>query len=172
MPLGLVLWALMGALLVGAAPTPSRAPPNPAHYDQKQTGDYNIHVHLQDFQIIALLGGDPFSEEEFEYDYADFTIKPSTTTGAPTGAPLQTGTTTKPPLVEQGNSTAGQIKVQILDPLGIVPGEDVHSPLNGGLIGELSRCGPGPPGRPVAPPLATRPINKPLHNRTAFHCPL
>lgn len=25
-------------------------------YDQKQTGDYNIQLHLKDFQIIALLG--------------------------------------------------------------------------------------------------------------------
>lgn len=27
-------------------------------YDQKQTGDYNIQLHLKDFQIIALLGED------------------------------------------------------------------------------------------------------------------
>lgn len=27
-------------------------------YDQKQTGDYNIQLHLKDFQIVALLGED------------------------------------------------------------------------------------------------------------------
>lgn len=27
-------------------------------YDQKQTGDYNIQLHLKDFQIVALLGDD------------------------------------------------------------------------------------------------------------------
>lgn len=27
-------------------------------YDQKQTGDYNIQLHLKDFQVIALLGGE------------------------------------------------------------------------------------------------------------------
>lgn len=31
-------------------------------YDQKQTGDYNIQLHLKDFQIIALLGDDAFSD--------------------------------------------------------------------------------------------------------------
>lgn len=55
MPLSLVLWTL----LLWA--TPSKAAPPAAQYDQKQTGDYNIHLHLQDFQIIALLGGDPFA---------------------------------------------------------------------------------------------------------------
>lgn len=27
-------------------------------YDQKQTGDYNIQLHLKDFQIVALLSED------------------------------------------------------------------------------------------------------------------
>lgn len=27
-------------------------------YDQKQTGDYNIQLHLKDFQIVALIGDD------------------------------------------------------------------------------------------------------------------
>lgn len=30
-------------------------------YDQKQTGDYNIQLHLKDFQIVALLNDDTLS---------------------------------------------------------------------------------------------------------------
>ncbi|XP_018562691.1 uncharacterized protein LOC108904566 [Anoplophora glabripennis] len=48
-------------------------------YDQKQTGDYNIQLHLKDFQIIALLGDDYFGGDyDYNYDYSDFTLKPST----------------------------------------------------------------------------------------------
>lgn len=32
------------------------------HYDQKQTGDYNIRLSLKDFQIIALLGDDTIGD--------------------------------------------------------------------------------------------------------------
>lgn len=31
-----------------------------SQYDQKQTGDYNIQVHLKDFQIIAMVPDDSF----------------------------------------------------------------------------------------------------------------
>lgn len=31
-------------------------------YDQKQKGDYNVQVHLKDFQIIALVGDDPLGD--------------------------------------------------------------------------------------------------------------
>ncbi|KAG5867408.1 hypothetical protein JTB14_034389 [Gonioctena quinquepunctata] len=49
-------------------------------YDQKQTGDYNIQLHLKDFQIIAVLGDDSssFGDYDYNYDYSDFTVKPIT----------------------------------------------------------------------------------------------
>lgn len=34
-------------------------------YDQKQTGDYNIQLHLKDFQIIALLADDTIGGVSF-----------------------------------------------------------------------------------------------------------
>lgn len=37
---------------------PSSKNHHPTVYDQKQTGDYNIQLHLKDFQIIALLPGE------------------------------------------------------------------------------------------------------------------
>lgn len=40
--------------LVSCAPKSDRF----TTYDQKQTGDYNIQLHLKDFQIVALLGED------------------------------------------------------------------------------------------------------------------
>lgn len=42
---------------VGSAPSSKNASPQTI-LDQKQTGDYNIQLHLKDFQIIALLAGD------------------------------------------------------------------------------------------------------------------
>lgn len=33
----------------------SRTKSSSPTYDQKQTGDYNIQLHLKDFQVVALL---------------------------------------------------------------------------------------------------------------------
>lgn len=68
-------------------------------YDQKQTGDYNIQLHLKDFQIIALLGDDVLGDYDYNYDYADFTIKPSSppsisTTPKPKPTPITSSTST------------------------------------------------------------------------------
>ncbi|CAG9864045.1 unnamed protein product [Phyllotreta striolata] len=54
--------------------------PTQTYFDQKQTGDYNIQLHLKDFQIIALVGDDSASlgDYDYSYDYSDFTIKPAT----------------------------------------------------------------------------------------------
>ncbi|XP_003696689.2 uncharacterized protein LOC100866314 [Apis florea] len=48
-------------------------------YDQRQTGDLNVQVHLKDVQVLALLDSemlDDYTEYDYFYDYADFTIKP------------------------------------------------------------------------------------------------
>ncbi|XP_072388347.1 uncharacterized protein [Diabrotica undecimpunctata] len=56
-------------------------------YDQQQKGDYNIQLHLKDFQIIAVLGDDvSLGDYDYTYDYSDFTVKPSSQ--KPTEAPL------------------------------------------------------------------------------------
>ncbi|CAL7949576.1 unnamed protein product [Xylocopa violacea] len=60
-------------------------------YDQRQTGELNVQVHLKDVQVLALLDTellDDYTEYDYFYDYADFTLKPidkpttSTTTNA------------------------------------------------------------------------------------------
>nr|XP_034192764.1 uncharacterized protein LOC117610013 [Osmia lignaria] len=51
----------------------------PATYDQRQTGDLNVQVHLKDVQVLALLDSellDDYTEYDYFYDYADFTVKP------------------------------------------------------------------------------------------------
>lgn len=51
----------------------------PATYDQRQTGDLNVQVHLKDVQVLALLDSevlDDYTEYDYFYDYADFTLKP------------------------------------------------------------------------------------------------
>lgn len=92
-------------------------------YDQKQTGDYNIQLHLKDFQIIALLGDDTsvsgplllckyffkveicFQDyEDYSYDYADFTVKPSSTSKPSTTT--SSSTTLAPPSTTSSSSTS------------------------------------------------------------------
>ncbi|XP_076166397.1 uncharacterized protein LOC143146203 isoform X2 [Ptiloglossa arizonensis] len=51
----------------------------PTSYDQRQTGDLNVQVHLKDVQVLALLDTellDDYTEYDYFYDYADFTVKP------------------------------------------------------------------------------------------------
>ncbi|XP_018336866.1 cell wall protein RBR3 [Agrilus planipennis] len=56
-------------------------------FDQKQTGEYNIQLHLKDFNVIAVVADEAFSDlgdYEYNYDYSDLTIKPSSSTSKPT----------------------------------------------------------------------------------------
>lgn len=60
----------------------------PATYDQRQTGDLNVEVNLKNVQILALLDSDlldDYTDYDYFYDYADFTIKPilTSTTASP-----------------------------------------------------------------------------------------
>ncbi|KAK9732252.1 hypothetical protein QE152_g12959 [Popillia japonica] len=43
-------------------------------YDQKQTGDYNIRLHLKDFQIIALLSEEALNALSDDYEDLDYHI--------------------------------------------------------------------------------------------------
>ncbi|KAB0794393.1 hypothetical protein PPYR_11232 [Photinus pyralis] len=48
-------------------------------FDQTQSGDYNVQLHLKDFHIIAVLGDDSWGslgDYDYNYDYSDLTIKP------------------------------------------------------------------------------------------------
>ncbi|KAF3421254.1 hypothetical protein E2986_04877 [Frieseomelitta varia] len=48
-------------------------------YDQRQTGDVNVQVHLKDVRVVALFNSeilDDYTEYDYFYDYADFTLKP------------------------------------------------------------------------------------------------
>ncbi|XP_043255009.1 uncharacterized protein LOC122398841 [Colletes gigas] len=52
----------------------------PASYDQRQTGDLNVQIHLKDVQVLALMDTellDDYTEYDYFYDYADFTVKPT-----------------------------------------------------------------------------------------------
>ncbi|KAJ0180581.1 hypothetical protein K1T71_003985 [Dendrolimus kikuchii] len=66
-----------------------------ATYDQRQTGDVNVQVELNDLQIIALLKGgkQEYVDYDYVYDYSEMTIKP------PNGQPAKplnaTGTVTE-----------------------------------------------------------------------------
>ncbi|XP_071568137.1 uncharacterized protein [Temnothorax nylanderi] len=74
--------ALRGLLLVIAACRVAVArPPAPAKavYDQRQTGDLNVQIELKDVQVVALLNSellDDYTDYDYFYDYADFTLKP------------------------------------------------------------------------------------------------
>ncbi|XP_033327974.1 uncharacterized protein LOC117221269 [Megalopta genalis] len=94
----------------------------PATYDQRQTGELNVQVHWKDLQIIALLDKellDDYTEYDYFYDYADFTVKP--TSSQPTKPP-ETSTAASP-----SETTA---KPEVIEPL--------DSAQNSGLPNEAS----------------------------------
>ncbi|XP_077281533.1 uncharacterized protein LOC143908097 [Temnothorax americanus] len=88
--------ALSGLLLVIAACRVAVArPPATPVYDQRQTGDLNVQIELKDVQVVALLNSellDDYTDYDYFYDYADFTLKPG---NRPTTTSPATSTTEK-----------------------------------------------------------------------------
>lgn len=57
-----------------------------ASYNQRQTGELNVQLELNDVQIFALMKGkDDYVDYDYAYDYSEMTIKPS---GGTTRKPL------------------------------------------------------------------------------------
>lgn len=57
-------------------------------FDQRQNGQVNVQIDMKDVQIVALMDSkmlDDYTNYDYIYDYADFTIKP--TSGKPTSKP-------------------------------------------------------------------------------------
>lgn len=83
---------------------------SPAKYDQRQEGDINVQIDLKDLKIIALVKSDmidDYTNYDYAYDYADFTVKPIV---RPTTKPPKTTTSTKPPeLTTASSSTVANI---------------------------------------------------------------
>lgn len=72
--------------ITAVMPVPTRI------YDQRQTGDLNVQIELKDLQVVALLDSElleDYTNYDYFYDYADFTIKPVSS------EPSITSTTTK-----------------------------------------------------------------------------
>ncbi|XP_024880592.1 uncharacterized protein LOC112460218 [Temnothorax curvispinosus] len=87
--------ALRGLLLVIAACRVAVAKPPAPVYDQRQTGDLNVQIELKDVQVVALLNSellDDYTDYDYFYDYADFTLKPG---NRPTTTSPATSTTEK-----------------------------------------------------------------------------
>lgn len=73
----MLLLALVIAACGFIAVTP--APIRRATYDQRQTGDLNVQIALKDLRVVALVDSellDDYTDYDYFYDYADFTIKP------------------------------------------------------------------------------------------------
>ncbi|XP_033226136.1 uncharacterized protein LOC117178776 [Belonocnema kinseyi] len=80
---GLILLSCQGWLVLSS----------PVKYDQRQEGDVNVQIDLKDVKIIALLNSDVFDDYtnyDYAYDYADFTVKPVTKPTKPTKPPTTT----------------------------------------------------------------------------------
>ncbi|KYN29257.1 PREDICTED: uncharacterized protein LOC108766221 [Trachymyrmex cornetzi] len=85
----LALHGFLATCLVTIAIPPALAK---AVYDQRQTGDVNVQIDLKDLQVIALVNSellDDYTDYDYLYDYADFTIKP------PGNRPIASSTTEK-----------------------------------------------------------------------------
>lgn len=75
------MFVLHGFLVIAACLVTIAIPPalTKAIYDQRQTGDVNVQIDLKDLQVIALVNSellDDYTDYDYLYDYADFTIKP------------------------------------------------------------------------------------------------
>ncbi|GJQ84026.1 hypothetical protein Trydic_g10491 [Trypoxylus dichotomus] len=73
-------------------------------YDQKQTGEYNIRLHLKDFQIIALLSDEALSSLSDDYEDIDYHIPDEYLDIQFTTTPNSTSTTSSsstPPLTNE-----------------------------------------------------------------------
>lgn len=53
-------WSAICLAIVLPAHSHPKGSKSSSQYDQKQTGDYNIQLHLKDFQIIAMVPDDSF----------------------------------------------------------------------------------------------------------------
>ncbi|CAK1545355.1 unnamed protein product [Leptosia nina] len=75
------------------------------HYDQSQSGDFNVQVGLKDLQIIALLSGgkEEYVDYDYAYDYNEMTIKPQNRT---TPRPLNASTGTDTSVVSDKTTSA------------------------------------------------------------------
>ncbi|XP_011878269.1 PREDICTED: uncharacterized protein LOC105567765 [Vollenhovia emeryi] len=87
--------ALRGLLVIAACRVAAATPPASAKavYDQRQTGDLNVQIELKNLQVVALLNSellDDYTDYDYFYDYADFTVKPG---NRPTTGPTTAGTT-------------------------------------------------------------------------------
>ncbi|XP_043271951.1 cell wall protein RBR3-like [Venturia canescens] len=70
---------------------------NPIAYDQRQTGEVNVQIHLKDVKVVALLDSgllEDYVDYDYAYDYADFTLKPSVK--PTTSSPSVSSSTVKP----------------------------------------------------------------------------
>lgn len=63
-----LLWCEVILLLI-CAMTNGSPTERVATYDQRQTGDLNIHINVKDFKIVALLGGGLGGSEVGTYFY-------------------------------------------------------------------------------------------------------
>nr|XP_023020290.1 uncharacterized protein LOC111508888 [Leptinotarsa decemlineata] len=81
-------------------------------YDQKQTGDYNIQLHLKDFQIIAVLSDEASSlgDYDYDYDYSDFTVKPATQKPTETASISSSSTSAFPSSTPVGDNPSSTVK--------------------------------------------------------------
>ncbi|XP_073983155.1 uncharacterized protein [Rhodnius prolixus] len=66
---------VLANLLLVASVTPVRM-----RYDQSQIGDYNVHLDLKNIEIVAFLDDSSLANNEYDYDYAEMTLKPTTST--------------------------------------------------------------------------------------------
>ncbi|XP_012234017.1 uncharacterized protein [Linepithema humile] len=86
--------------ITAVMPVPARV------YDQRQTGDLNVQIELKDLQVVALLDSElleDYTDYDYFYDYADFTIKPSnrptTSTTTKTTEKNDTAEVTEPSII-------------------------------------------------------------------------
>ncbi|EZA48487.1 hypothetical protein DMN91_012823 [Ooceraea biroi] len=84
----MIMLALHGFLIITTCHIIAVTPAPTKVYDQRQTGDLNVQIELKDLRVVALINSellDDYTDYDYFYDYADFTVKPgSRPTTSPT----------------------------------------------------------------------------------------
>ncbi|KAK0082794.1 hypothetical protein PV325_009833 [Microctonus aethiopoides] len=94
---------------------------NPVSYDKSQTGEVNVEIDVEDVKVIALVDReflDDYTDYNYAYDYADFTIKPimkpvNSTSSTTTVKPWTTWPTVSPITSSTSSSSSSVADVEI-----------------------------------------------------------
>ncbi|KAL0128669.1 hypothetical protein PUN28_003800 [Cardiocondyla obscurior] len=139
------MFALRGLLVIAICRTIVAMPsaPTKSVYDQRQTGDLNVQIELSDIQVVAFLSSellDDYTDYDYFYDYADFTVKPGVrpTTSSTTGITTEKNDILQEPLELQTSTSVVDVTSPHPSATTISKDEGIHADLSNSTASDTS----------------------------------